>query len=175
MQIPGWSDKQRLRFPAPIGSVPSYSFSSADPWLFAQRFSFEDLRVGVAFELAIARWAFSVFKVLANMGLHRLVEAMVILSLPLFSLTRRFGSQRGAVTVIMRGERDGATRAYSASIFSDAKGQRMASLPCVIAAEAIARGECKGRGLLALHEWLEPEAFLARLEDKGMQLIVEER
>ena len=173
-KIPGWSHKQAFAFPEPIGKVPGYSFSSADPMLFAKHFQFNSLNVKVAFEWAIARWSFSWFKFLAGLGLHKFVKAMVSVMFPLFALAHNIGSERGAVTVTIKGENQKITKAFSVSIYADKKSQRMASLPCVIAAEAIAKNECSKTGLLALHEWMEPKTFFAKLEEKGMQLIIEE-
>ncbi|HCU25028.1 MAG TPA: hypothetical protein DF383_08425 [Deltaproteobacteria bacterium] len=173
--IPPWSYPVAYSYPAPIGPLCSYSFASPDSLLFPRYYRFDNLSVRVGFEWAPVRWSFSLFKKLIERGRGSWVEKAVDLLFPFFSLSHRIGSELGCVSVTMTGLKQGKFRRIRASLLGDKPGQRMASLPCVIAAEALARGEIHGRGLLDLNQWMPPEQFFQRLEERNMRLLVEEQ
>ncbi len=173
-EIPVWSHKESYPYPAPIGSVPSFSFRSPDPLLVPGLFDVRSLRVKVSFEWRLARWAFSLFKLAS-----RVVGVGPVLFLsgrlyPLFNLFHRFGSERGCVSVVVKGKRDERPVTIRASLIGLEKGQRLASLPAVVAAEAIANREHRGAGLCDLVSWLPSQVFLDKLVEKGLLLRVEE-
>lgn len=173
-RVPGWSRRVNYAYPEPIGTVPSYAFASPDPALFAEKFPLETLSVSVGFEWAAARATFRAFKFVADAGGYGLVKRAVKFFFPLFELAHGFGTERGCVSVTLVGTRDGRGHSVCASLYADRKGQRMASLPAVIACEAIAKGEVGKTGLTSLAEWIAPEDFLSRLEAKGMSLMIED-
>ncbi len=173
-EIPVWSDKELYLYPKPIGVIPSYSFNSPDALLAAQHFKIRDLRVKVGFEWRLARWSFLFFKLATKFCSVRLIKGLVRGLFPLFSWFHRFGSERGCVSVIMRGHQQNEIKTVRASLLGLEKGQRMASLPAVIAAEAIANNEVRGTGLTDLISWLPSKAFLDKLQQKGFELRIEE-
>lgn len=89
---------------------------------------------------------------------------------PVFNLMNFIGTDRGCVSVVVTGLRGDNRKTFRSSMIGHHRSQRMASLPCVIAAEAIARGECPSKGLVGLQEWMNPKAFLDQLVQRGLEL-----
>lgn len=171
--VSSWSNAIDYAYPAPIGVVPSYSFPTPDAILFSKYYSCKNLSVRVGFEWALARTVFSFFKSVSDFGYQRLVEKITTTLYPIFSMGHFIGSEGGCVSLIVCGTKGDQTINIRASLRSDRKGQRMASIPAVIAAEAIARGELKSAGLLDLNQWIKPDLFFQRMSEKGMMFQIE--
>jgi saccharopine dehydrogenase-like NADP-dependent oxidoreductase len=166
----GWSHKMPHPFPQPIGAVPAYSFASPDPLVFAEIARFNDLAVKVAFESATVRRLFTVLHQLAHLGWYGAVRQFIMASRPWWNKARRFGTERGCVSVVVRGKKAGAALTRQAAVLALTRGQRLAALPCVIAVEGLNRGEIKGAGLLRPDQALAPREFLQRLNTRGLQV-----
>src|SRR5262249_53884719 len=85
-EIASWSEGELFPYPAPIGSVASYSFNSPDAVVFPNFIPCSELTVKVAFEWALARFIFSIFNQLSKWGLSKLVKGFAKLFFPLFAL-----------------------------------------------------------------------------------------
>jgi hypothetical protein len=59
-----------------------------------------------------------------------------------------------------------------AALVARRDGQRLAALPCALAAHALARGEIKGWGARTAYELLEAGTLLERLVGEGFELYV---
>ncbi|MFO1464302.1 MAG: saccharopine dehydrogenase NADP-binding domain-containing protein [bacterium] len=173
-EVPAWSEGEKFPYPAPIGPVPSYSFNSPDPMVFPDYFPCAELSVKVGFEWALARLSFSIFKFLVRRGAQRLVQATTKLLFPCFALMHYFGSERGAVSVVLTGSKGSRSIRFRASLWGQERSQRMAAMPCVVAAEALVAGECNPSAVSDLLGWLPPASFLDRLAAKGFEVEVEE-
>jgi len=173
-EIESWSEGENYPYPPPIGKVPSYSFNSPDPLIFPNFVPCSDLSVKVAFEWALARFAFSLFNRGSKWGLHKFVKAMAKIFFPFFALGHYFGSERGSVSVILSGSKNNQSMKIRAALVGENRAQKMASLPCVIAAEALAKGEIQTPAVLDLTRWLPPEIFMDRLMQRGFKVLVEE-
>jgi saccharopine dehydrogenase-like NADP-dependent oxidoreductase len=170
---PGGTEAVDFPYPDPIGKVKSTLIASPDASAFVRFGPIKNLSARVGFEWALARAAFSFFRILAMAGAPALVRWLVNLMFPFFSLMHSFGTQRGSVTVLMRGEKNGQPCTWRASLVGESHGQKMASLPAVIACEALAKSEIVGEGVRPLNEWLPPREFLSRLEKHGFTLSLE--
>lgn len=163
------SGKYRFPFPEPIGSNPGYSLDSPDREVISTFANFDNLRVYVSFEWSWARGFFSVLGGMSKGKGSPRAKRLVSLLAPAFNLMNFIGTDRGCVSVVVAGSLGGVRKTFRSSLIGNHQGQRMASLPCVIAAEAIAGGECQARGWVGPHEWMAPKAFLKSLTQRGFE------
>lgn len=174
VQKEAWSETECFEYPQPIGKVPSSLFSSPDPELINQIFGVPHVSVRVGFEWGAARFSFRIFKWLARAFGYGLVRKIVNIFFPFFSAMHAFGTERGSVTVLIKGQGKNGPLCLRAAVVGEKKGQRMASLPAALAILALARGEITKMGLQNLDAWIAPEIFLERLRQYGFEMIFEE-
>lgn len=173
-KIQTWSEKIDYNYPEPMGAVCAYSFPTPDLLLFSKYYSFQDFTTHVSFESLFSRRALLFFKHISKCGYQKWVEKMVNLLSPFFTLSSFFGTEIGCVSVTVCGEKAGKKNKIRSSLVGYKNGQRMASLPAVIAAEAIARGEVSQGGLLNLTDWMDCDVFFDRMKEKGMNVLIDE-
>lgn len=169
----GWTSKALHPFPEPIGAVPAYSLASPDPLILAEIAAFQDLAVKVAFESRTVRGLFTLLHGVAHLGWYAAVKRFIDAARPLWNLTRVFGSEWGCVSVVVKGLKDGHSLTRQAALLAAEGGQRLAALPSVLAAEALARGTVRGTGLVGVDLWMKPEEFLERMQERGFRLVRE--
>ncbi len=173
-EIISWSNPIDFEYPAPIGKIPSYAFPTPDLMFFQKLYSLKNFSARLGFEWSAARASFKIFQALIRRGQTKTVRRLVRLFFPVFSRFHAWGSSRGCVTLKGIGRKNQRSVICRASLMSDQKAQRMASLPAVIAAEALARGEILKNGLLYPHQWISPDLFFERMRGYGMELKLEE-
>lgn len=159
--------KRRFDFPDPIGPVSSFLIDSPDRLLFPASFNVNRLEARVGFEGTWARRGVALFKQIADWGGLGLVLRALPALLALASADRG-GTDRGCVSVMLKGERDGGRLTLRASLYADKQGQRLASLPAVIAAEALAAGESLPAPPAAPLNWMATPVFLERMSLHGI-------
>lgn len=169
----GWTQKALHPFPYPIGAVPAYSLASPDPLILAEIAAFQDLAVKVGFESRTVRGLFTLLHGVAHLGWYATVKRFIDTARPLWNLTGRLGTERGCVSVVVRGRRNGEPTNRQAALVAAESGQRLAALPSILAAEALARGTVRGTGLVGVHLWMKPEEFLERMQERGFRLVRE--
>ena len=146
----------------PIGRRRAYRLDSPDEILLGQ-----ELGLHVEFRVAL-EWNLA-GRVLALMRRRskpsettpgaRLARWLSALTAPL----SRFGSDAGGLSVEVFGRRGRSLRATLTG-----HGQRLAVLPCVLALEALLRGDVLGPGCVNPTTWLPPDEWLARLRARAI-------
>lgn len=167
----GWTKKVLHPFPKPIGAKPAYSFASPDPLVFPEIATFRDLTVKVSFESRMVRGLFTLLHSVAHLGWYAAVKHLIDAARPLWNLTRVFGSEWGCVSVVVKGLKDGRSLIRQAALLAPESGQRLAALPSVLAAEALARGTVRGTGLVGVDLWMKPKEFLEKMQERGFRLV----
>jgi hypothetical protein len=160
----GFGGRELVGLPSPFGRRAVYYFDSAEYDLFPALLGAESIVVKVGFE---SRAVNVVLSALARCRIRpgdRLSRLLAWLG----SVLPRSGSSGGAVMTELFG-RDGSTR-FAAAI-ADANGQRMAALPCVAAAAALAAGTT-ARGAMTAYELLGARALLQTVEEAGFRVVV---
>src|SRR4030095_12615650 len=142
------SSRFAFPFPEPIGRYPAFSLATPDIKIIPTIASCHSIQVGVSFEWSLVRGLFFLlrdfFKGQETAGSNHLLSFFS----PALNLLNFFGTQRGCVSIWVRGRRKGKKLILSSSLYAPSQSQRIAALPSVIAAEALARGECRTKGWL---------------------------
>jgi hypothetical protein len=63
----------------------------------------------------------------------------------------------------------GESRRFVATITADRIGQRIAAIPAAVAGASFWKGEAQGGGIMPMHAWISPSAYLAELERRGIR------
>ncbi len=156
-------------YPPPIGTYPAFPLVTPELKIIPGIASCQTIQVGVSFEWSWARGMYSVLRSLFGKGKSGRLTPMLRILSPLINLMNFVGTERGCVSVWVRGRKKAEKIIISASLYASAQSQRIAALPSVIAAETLATGECKATGCLLPQEWMEPKIFLSRLVERGLE------
>lgn len=158
-----------FNYPEPIGPCPSFPMVSPDFAAFSTFTAFEKLSVCVGFEWSWARAGYSLLRRLSKGSRIFPIKRLLSLLSPTINFMNFIGTERGCVSVVVKGFKQGKKKTMRTSLIGHEKGQRMAIFPCVLAAEAIARGECKARGFVGLHQWMNPEDLVQNMVQRGFE------
>jgi hypothetical protein len=161
----GFRHREVVMLPPPFGRRSVFNFESPDYDLLPAQVGARAVAVKVGFELRLATYGFAA---LAWLGLDYGERTARRLSW-LGNRLGRFGSSGGAVMTELFYP-GGAVR--RAALVAREGGQRMAALPCALAAHALASGACKESGALAGHDLLGAAELLQRLTEAGHELHV---
>jgi hypothetical protein len=161
---PGFGDPQTIPLPPPFGPRTAYTFDGPEHDLFPLLLGVSAVDVRVGFELPLASAGFAL---LARTGAHWGRRTAAVLA-RLAALAPTVGTSGGAVLVELTWS-DGrrATRALVAS----EGGQRMAALPCALAAHALAAGPPPVVGVRPPSDVVAPSDLLSAMEAAGLRIV----
>ena len=160
----GFRDGARIPFPAPIGTRTAYTLPAPEEDLFPTLLGVQSVAVRVGFELPVVNAA---LHLLARIPLPWGRRTAAVLT-RLGSLAPRMGTSSGAVLVELTWA-DGRRRGRA--LVSDEDGQRMAALPCALAAHVLATAPPAVSGVRPPTDVVAPAALLAELEAGGMRVV----
>jgi hypothetical protein len=159
----GFRDREVVQLPEPFGRRAVFNFDSPEYDLFPTLLEAGAVSVKVGFELRLATYAFAL---LAALGSGYGDRAARLLEGP-GRLLGRLGCSGGAVmTELFLG--GGAVR--RASLLGRRDGQRMAALPCALAAQALSEGRVPVCGDVTAYEFLGDAPLLDGLVAAGFEL-----
>jgi hypothetical protein len=161
----GFRDLEVVPLPPPFGRRPVFNFDSPEYDLFPALLGVRSVVVKVGFELRLATFGFALLALLGCRWGRRAAGVLVEVG----ELLRGLGCSGGAVMTELFYV-DGSVR--RAALVARRDGQRLAALPCALAAHALARGEIKGWGARTAYELLEAGTLLERLTAEGFELYV---
>jgi saccharopine dehydrogenase-like NADP-dependent oxidoreductase len=159
-----FGDPERVRLPPPFGERVVRTIDTPDYDLLPSLVGVAEVRVKVGFELALTN---RLFAVLAAMGVRPGRGAAALLARA-GGLVGGAGTSGGAVQCELSWA-DG--RVSRASAVSTSGGQRMAVLPCVMAAHALGAGKSDTVGARWPHEVVPADALLASVERAGFSIV----
>jgi hypothetical protein len=165
--IYGFRDGEWLALPAPFGNCKVYNFESPDYDLLPELLGLQSLVVKVGFELRLAT---KLFAILAACSSHWGSTSGHFLQ-KLGRLVSRWGSSGGVVMVELFDVHNVVQRAV---LVAKHNGQRMAILPCVLAAHALSTESVLGRGALTPYELLGAQTMLEQIRGQGYKLLLGE-
>jgi saccharopine dehydrogenase-like protein len=162
--VPGFGDPRAVGFPEPFGTRDAYTFDAPEHDLFPDLLGVASVDVRVAFELPGANRLFALLaRARGGWGRH---SATVLARLA--ALVPRVGATGGAVRVELEWP-DGTCRARA--LLAAEEAQRIAALPCVAVAHALAAGSgCPG-GVRSPTDVVAPAAMLDELVAGGLRLV----
>jgi NAD(P)-dependent dehydrogenase (short-subunit alcohol dehydrogenase family) len=161
--VRGFGDPEVVPLPQPFGPRRVYNFDGPEYDLFPDLLGVWSVAVKLGFEL---RGVTAVFALLARLGSgygDRTAAALEHLG----RLCRGLGSSGAAIRTDVFYP-DGSTR--HATLLARRDGQRMAALPCALAADSLCRGGANRRGALTVYELLGAAELLRLLTAEGFEL-----
>ena len=164
----GFRDREVVSLPPPFHSRAVFNFESPDYDLLPAAVGARAVSVKVGFEFRLGAYAFAL---LALLGFGYGRRTASILSPPSHLLSW-FGHSGGAVMTELFAA-DGGSSWAAVSGFDD--GQRMAALPCALAAHALATGDAPALGATAAYEFLGADRLLDGLASSGFSVCEETR
>jgi hypothetical protein len=159
----GFRDREVVPLPPPFGRRAVFNFDSPEYDLFPPLLGVREVSVKVGFELRLATYAFAT---LARLGLRHGRRTAALLAGP-GRLLGRLGCSGGAVMTELFFADGGVRRA---AVAGGRDGQRLAALPCALAAHALARGAVRARGALTAYEYLGAAGLLRQVAERGFEL-----
>jgi hypothetical protein len=160
----GFRGREVVPFPQPCGPRAVFNFDSPEYDLFVPLLGVPSIVVKVGFEARLVTYTFAL---LAALGLEY-GDGTANLLERLGKWSPRFGTS-GAVVMTELFYADGTCRRAAAS--ARQYGQRMAALPCALAARDLAAGVPTGGGALTAYEFLGAPALLGQLGAAGFEVI----
>jgi NAD(P)-dependent dehydrogenase (short-subunit alcohol dehydrogenase family) len=161
-----FGEPERVRLPPPFGERTVRTIETPDYDLLPALVGAAEVRVKVGFELALTSRLFAVFSAFRVRPGRRSASLLAAAG----GLVRAAGTSGGAVQVELSWA-DG--RGSRAAAVSTSGGQRMAVLPCVMAADALAGGAGTAAGARWPHEVVGADNLLAALERAGFTVVEE--
>jgi short subunit dehydrogenase-like uncharacterized protein len=161
--VRGFRDREVVPLPQPFGPRAVFNFEAPEYDLFPELLGVQSVSVKIGLELTAGTYGLAL---LAALGSHYGRRTAALLEW-LGGWVGGVGSSGGAVMTELFFA-DGSTR--RAALVARRDGQRMAALPCAVAAHALASGPAKAAGVLAPYEFLGASALLERLAGEGFEL-----
>ena len=153
----GFADREVVALPPPFGRRAVYNFDGAEYDLFPKLLGVSSVTVKVGFEMGLATRTFAV---LGRLSTGYGTDTARVLT-ALCGLAGRTGHEGGAVLVELNWTGGTVRRA---SLVGD---QRMAALPCALAASALASGDRGRRGAATAYELLGHRELLQAMAACG--------
>jgi hypothetical protein len=163
----GFRNPEMVALPEPFGRRPVFNFESPEYDLFPEFLNVGSVSVKLGFELPIVT---AVFAALARLGANY-GDATVRLLECLGRLGRGLGNSGGNSGGLVRTDlyfANGSRR--HATLFARRDGQRMAALPCTLAARILCEESSTARGALPVYEFLGAAYLLKQLVAEGFEL-----
>jgi hypothetical protein len=160
--IRGFRDREVVPLPAPFGRRTVYNFDSPEYDLFPDLIGVPSVSVKLGLELRFATWTLAWLARLSSRWGDRMAALFEWLG-----KWSRGGSSGGAVMTELFFA-DGSCR--RGTMLARRDGQRMASLPCALAAHVLCSGGALTPGVLTAYELLGPRPLLERLVAEGFEL-----
>jgi hypothetical protein len=159
----GFRDRDVVPLPPPFGPRGVFNFEAPDYDIFPTLLGARAVSVKLGFELRLATYGFAL---LARLGAGYGARTARLIALP-GRLLRIRGCSGGAVMteLFLTG---GEVR--RAALVARRDGQRMAALPCALAARALAEDDDGPRGALTAYEYLGAAPLLDALVAEGFEL-----
>jgi len=162
----GLGDRRIVELPPPFGRKAAANFDCADYDLLAEATGAREVVVQASFEMPGVLASIRLFSTCApRLGKWLLPK----LAGPGF-VRRIMGCSAGIVQVELLFD-DGGTR--RAAIVAPRDGQRMASLPCVLAVEALLQKKATARGAMTACDLLGAESLIEGIVAEGFELEVD--
>jgi hypothetical protein len=159
----GFRDRTIVPLPEPFGPRAVFNFDSPEYDLFAPLLGVRSVVVKLGFEMQATTYVFALLAVLGSCygdGTAKFLERIG-------KWSPRFGTS-GAVVMTELFFADGSCRRAFACARQD--GQRMAALPCALAARELASGGQTTRGALTAYELLGAMPLLEHLGAAGFEV-----
>jgi hypothetical protein len=164
----GFHDREVVPLPLPFGIRGVFNFDAPDYELFPELLGVQFVSVKVGFELRLVTYTMALLARLSSHWTPQTAKALAWVGTPFQFL----GSSGGAVMVELFWPNGTVRRA---ALHTSVDGQRMAALPCAIAAEKLCKEDPHRYGSQTAYELLGATDLLQISETEGFKLTISER
>jgi len=170
--VVGWTDPERIDFPAPLNARTCYRVVDiADHFVQPLYFGTKTVEFRIGSELEILNLLLSAVRRMRQV--FRMPERwLTTISRPLLYVAAAFGSTAGGVVVEISGYAGEARRTESWCVFATENGERIPSVMTAIAAEMVLRKAIAGGRTAPLTEWITRDQLLRGLNLRGIRTAV---
>ena len=166
-RIRGWTDRERVDFPPPMGKRWVYSVVDiADYFVQPMYFGVHGVEFKIGSELGILNRSLSGVRELKRLLGFKNIDWLFPASRALVFAASLFGTSQGGVMVEVMG--DG--RDISLSVFAEERGEIIPAILPSLAAQMILQGEVDFRGIVPLPDWLTREKFTEELANRRVRI-----
>lgn len=165
--IRGWTRRERVDFPPPMGRRWVYSVVDiADYFVQPKYFGVENVEFKIGSELDILNWSLSGVRRLKRVLSLRNVEWLFPASRALVFAASLFGTSQGGVMIEVTGD----NREISLSVFAEEHGEIIPAILPSLATQKILKGEVDFQGIVPLPEWLTREELTKELAKRQVRI-----
>ena len=165
--IRGWTGRERVDFPPPIGGRWVYSVVDiADYFVQPTYFGVEDVEFKIGSELDILNRSLSCLRESKRVLGLKNIDWLFPASRALVFAASLFGTSQGGVMVEVTG--DGC--AASLSVFAEERGEMIPAILPSLATQMILRRELDCHGIVSLPDWLTRERLTEELTKRHVRI-----
>ena len=166
-EITGWSERESVEFPPPLGPRHVYSVVDiADYFIQPLHFGTQSVHFKIGAELDALNRAMGALRPLRRWLGAAALRRLVPLCRAVITCAGPFGTTQGAMMVTAWG--DG--REVSLAVSREEHGEIIPAILPAVAAGLLARGELGARGLLPLPDWIDLPRLHDELAQRGVRL-----
>ncbi len=164
----GWSEPEKISFPAPIGVRRVYWIDGPDYDVLPRELGCQDVAFKSGLELDLINRSLNLLAWYRQRRPGFALERYTWLLMQLSMLFAPFGTEHGALRVaVQNGERQ-----WEATVVAERDGPMVAATPAAVATERLLNGELTERGLIPLCEWTAAPLLVKELESRGLKVVV---
>jgi Saccharopine dehydrogenase NADP binding domain len=166
--IRGWTQRERVSFPPPMGNRWVYSVVDiADYFLQPIYFGVEAVEFKIGSELDFLNRTLSALRGFRRLFSLRNLDWLLPVSKGLIYAASLFGTSQGGVIVEVF---DQNHRSFSLSVFAADHGEVIPALLPSLATQMLLQGEIAHRGIVPLPDWLSRKRFLEELSKRHLRM-----
>ena len=163
--ITGWSERERVEFPLPVGPRHVYSVVDiADYFTQPLYFGASSVHFKIGAELDALNRAMSALRPVRQLLGSNATRRLVPVFRAFIAVAAPFGTTQGAMMVTVRD----AGRETSLCVMRPVNGEVIPAILPSVAASMLARNEVPERGVLPLPDWIPAERFADELALRGV-------
>jgi Saccharopine dehydrogenase NADP binding domain len=173
-QVPviGWSDPERVVFPAPVGNRTVYRVVDiADHFIQPHYFRTQTVEFRIGSELRVLNFLLSAMRRIRQV--FRISQRWLIpIGRAVVRVSALFGSTAGGVMVEVTGYSGNERCVETWCVLAGEGGEHIPAIVPAIAAEMVLRGEITGKGVVPLPDWITRDRLVAELAVRGIRVVV---
>ena len=171
--IRGWTDRERVEFPPPMGNRWVYSVVDiADYFLQPKYFGVNEVEFKIGSELFLLNFSLSVVRKLKRAAGAQRIDWLTPIARGLVLLMSPFGTSQGGVMVEVSGKGPDGSRKILMSIFAEQHGEIIPAILPSVAAQMILQQKIPFSGIVPLPEWLSRETLAHELTKRQAKIVI---
>jgi hypothetical protein len=170
-QVWGWTEPEWINFPPPVGRrLTHLVLEMADLDLLPALFGMTTVEFKAGTEWVVLNRLLNLAAILRKTLGFPKWETLTPLVRGFSWLMGRMGKDEGGVIFAISGTRGGQPRAYQIAVMAQRDGGFIPSVLASLAVQRLLTGAISTAGLIPVHQWIAPEALLAELAARGLEL-----